>query len=140
MPLLVERQTVSLAGRSLRAGWLVLGLICVGLGIIGAFLPLMPTTIFIILAAGCFARSSPRLESWLLEHPRFGRTLKAWRTHRAVPRRAKIAACTGMAAGYGLFTFLARPDLWLGASVAVVLIICALFLVTRPETASADDI
>ena len=140
MPHLLKRKTVSLGHRSLRAGWLVLGFLCVGLGIIGAFVPLMPTTIFIILAAGCFARSSPRLESWLLDHPRFGPTLRAWRAHRAVPRRAKIAACMGMALGYGFFIVLARPNLWLGGGVAAFFVMCALFLVTRPETAKSDDV
>lgn len=140
MPHLLKRKTVSLGHRYLRAGWLVLGFLCVGLGIIGAFVPLMPTTIFIILAAGCFARSSPRLENWLLDHPKFGPTLRAWRAHRAVPRRAKIAACVGMATGYGIFFVLARPGLWLGAGVAVVLLVCALFLVTRPEQGDVDDV
>ena len=140
MPHLLKRKTVSLGHRSLRAGWLVLGFLCVGLGIIGAFVPLMPTTIFIILAAGCFARSSPRLENWLLDHPKFGPTLRAWRAHRAVPRRAKIAACVGMATGYGIFFVLVRPGLWLGAGGAVVFLMCALFLVTRPERGEADDV
>jgi uncharacterized membrane protein YbaN (DUF454 family) len=55
----------------------VLGLIFVGLGFVGAFAPLMPTTIFLILAAACFIRSSSRLEAWVLNHPRFGPTLPA---------------------------------------------------------------
>ena len=48
-------------------------------------------------SAACFARSSPRLEAWLLNHPRFGPALCAWREERAIPRRAKIAACIGIA-------------------------------------------
>ena len=72
-------------GRAARLGWLAMGWICVALGIIGALLPLMPTTIFLILAAGCFARSSPRLEAWLLDHPRVGPTLRAWRRRDRPP-------------------------------------------------------
>jgi uncharacterized membrane protein YbaN (DUF454 family) len=70
--------------------WLVLGLICVALGFIGAVVPLMPTTVFLIMAAACFAKSSPKLEAWLLDHPRFGPTLRAWRRDRAIPPAAKL--------------------------------------------------
>lgn len=124
---------MSMRRRSVRLGWLVLGLMFVALGFVGAFVPLMPTTIFLILAAACFTRSSPRLEAWLLNHPRFGRALRAWRAERAVPRRAKIAACLGVTIGYGLFWMAARPGLWLGLAVAVVMAACALFVVSRPS-------
>lgn len=124
---------MSMRRRSVRLGWLVLGLMFVALGFVGAFVPLMPTTIFLILAAACFTRSSPRLEAWLLNHPRFGPALRAWRAERAVPRRAKIAACLGVTIGYGLFWMAARPGLWLGLAVAVVMAACALFVISRPS-------
>ena len=116
-----------------RAAWLGLGLLFVLLGFIGALLPLMPTTIFLILAAGCFARSSPRLENWLLGHPRFGPTLVAWRRDGAIPRRAKFFACSGIALGYVLFWWGARPGLWLELGVGAGMAGCALFIVSRPE-------
>ncbi|MGE4429524.1 MAG: YbaN family protein [Sphingobium sp.] len=119
-------------GRAVRVGWLILGLCCVVLGIIGAFLPLMPTTIFLILAAGCFTHSSPRLEAWLLNHPRHGPALRAWRAEGAIPRRGKQAACLGMAVGYVLFWLLCRPGLLLASGVAAALIACAAWIITRP--------
>ena len=120
-------------GRLARAGYLALGLIMLALGIVGAFLPLMPTTIFLILAAWCFGRSSPRLERWLLEHPRFGPVLRAWRQHGAIPRRAKWLAATGMAAGYAIFLLTVEPPVWLAALVAAALIGCTAWIATRPE-------
>jgi len=123
--------------RALRIGWLLLGFFCVGLGIIGALLPLMPTTIFLILAAGCFARSSPRLEAWLLDHPRHGPALRAWRAEGAIPKRGKQAACLGMAVGYILFWLAAHPGALLAIGVAAALLACAAWIVTRPLPGTA---
>jgi len=117
---------------ALRLLWLVAGLVCVALGIIGALLPLMPTTIFLILAAGCFARSSPRLEAWLLDHPRFGPTLRAWRRDGAIGQRGKAMACGGMAIGYTLFWCGALPHLPLAAGVGAAMAACAAYVLTRP--------
>lgn len=117
---------------ALRAGWLLLGWGFVGLGIIGALLPLMPTTIFLILAAGCFARSSPRLEAKLLDHPRFGPVLRDWRAERAIPLKGKIGACAGITIGLVLFEIGAKPSLHLSLLVGGILLGCALWIVTRP--------
>jgi uncharacterized membrane protein YbaN (DUF454 family) len=116
----------------IRATWLLAGLLCVGLGFIGVFVPLMPTTIFLILAAGCFARSSPRLEAWLLGHPRFGPTLRAWRAEGAIPPRAKLYACIGIALGYGLFLVGAHPGLIVALIVALPMMGCAAWIASRP--------
>lgn len=115
-----------------RWAWLMAGLLLVALGFIGALVPLMPTTIFLILAAGCFARSSPRLEAWLIEHPRYGPGLRAWRTEGAIGSRAKFSACLGMAVGYALFWWTLRPGLTAELLTAAALACCAGFILSRP--------
>jgi uncharacterized membrane protein YbaN (DUF454 family) len=122
-----------------RYGWLAIGFFFVALGVVGALLPLMPTTIFLILAAGCFARSSPRLEAWLLDHPRFGPTLRAWRRERAIPRRAKWLACIGITVGYAIFVATGRPHWPLAAAVAAMMMASALFILSRPTATAWSD-
>jgi uncharacterized membrane protein YbaN (DUF454 family) len=121
---------------ALRAGWLALGLLFTALGLVGAVLPLMPTTIFLILAVGCFARSSPRLEAWLLDHPRFGPGLRAWRREKAIPRGAKVMACVGIASGFVIFVLAAHPHLAPMLAVGLVLAAIAAWIVSRPAPRS----
>jgi uncharacterized membrane protein YbaN (DUF454 family) len=118
---------------ALRFAYVIAGFVLLGLGIIGAFLPLMPTTIFVILAAGCFARSSERIETWLLEHKRFGPTIKAWRAEGAIPRRGKVLAAIGMVVGYVLFLIGAQPNWMLALFVLAIFGGCAWFVLSRPE-------
>lgn len=80
-----------------RQFYLVAGLASLALGSIGVILPLLPTVPFMILAAFCFANSSPRLESWLVEHHVFGPHIKNWRERRAITRRGKWAATVAFA-------------------------------------------
>ena len=83
--------------RLLRPLWLLAGLLALLLGVIGIFLPLLPTTPFVLLAAWCFARGSARCEAWLLNHRLFGPIVRDWRVRRAVPLRAKQLASVMMA-------------------------------------------
>lgn len=117
----------------MRPIYLLLGLAMTGIGIVGAFLPLLPTTPLLILATWFFARSSPRLERWLLEHPRFGGLLRAWRDQGAIPRRAKILACCGIAVGVVFFWIGARPGYWLWLTGAAILGGSAGFVLSRPN-------
>lgn len=110
----------------------LLGLAAVALGFVGVFLPILPTTPFLIVAAWAFARSSPRLSAWLEAHPRLGPFLRDWREHRAIPTRAKLLAAAGMAASFGLILW--RSDSWvLPAASAAVLLTVAAYVLTRPS-------
>jgi hypothetical protein len=68
------------------------GIVFALLGAAGLVLPLVPGTLFLIIAAYCFARSSQRMESWLVNHPRLGPPIRRWHETRAIPRRAKIGS------------------------------------------------
>ncbi|MBA4355524.1 MAG: DUF454 domain-containing protein [Novosphingobium sp.] len=75
------------------------GVISVALGAIGAFLPILPTVPFLLLATFFFARSNPAWERRLLDHPRYGPPLRQWRERRAISRKAKQGALVAMAVG-----------------------------------------
>jgi len=76
----------------LRLLWVGLGCFFVGLGAIGAVVPGMPTTVFLVLAAACFIRSSQRLYDWLISNKTFGPYLKDYREGKGIPLRAKVIA------------------------------------------------
>lgn len=78
------------------AGW-----ICTGLAVAGLVLPLVPTTPFLLLAAACFVRSSPRFHRWLLSNRSFGPLLEQWRRERTIPRAAKIKAYVVVILSFG---------------------------------------
>ncbi|MEY4907219.1 MAG: hypothetical protein RL260_937 [Pseudomonadota bacterium] len=98
-----------------RALWLLAGGLSLLLGIAGIFLPLLPTTPFVLLAAACFSRGSARCEAWLLHHPRFGPMVRDWRQHRAVPLRAKQLALVMMTIGSLVAAFTLPRFKWLPA-------------------------
>jgi uncharacterized membrane protein YbaN (DUF454 family) len=79
-----------------------LGTLFLGLGLAGIFLPVLPTTPFLLLAAACYARSSRRIFNWLLNHARFGPLIREWREHRAMPYRAKRTALLLIALSFAI--------------------------------------
>lgn len=109
-----------------------LGFAFVGLGAIGALLPLMPTTVFLLLAVWAFARGSPELGERLYADPRFGPLLRDWDERRAIPVRAKVLAVLGMALGLGIVVW--RSDGPVAPMVAVVVVFLgAAFVLSRPS-------
>ncbi len=94
-----------------RLVWGLAGAVSLAAGIVGIFLPLLPTTPFVLLAAFCFSRSSTRCERWLLQHKTFGPMIADWRSHHAIPLRAKQLAWSMMAIG-SVWAALVLPLRW----------------------------
>src|SRR5687768_5672156 len=114
-----------------RTIYLAIGLLSLLLGGIGLFLPLLPTVPFVILAAFCFARSSPRLEARLLSHPVFGPHIEAWRTRGAISRKGKRAALIAFGAS-AIIGLLILKWPWALIPLAAALI-GGSWIATRPE-------
>ena len=94
------------------------GFLCVGLAVIGAFVPLMPTTIFLILAAGLFTKSSPRAHAWLLNNRLLGPYLRDYHDHRGMRPHVKAKAIAVLWAGLAFTLFLLHPALAVIAIIA----------------------
>jgi hypothetical protein len=93
----------------LRPLYFVLGVAFLGVGVVGVFLPLIPTTGPLLLAAFMFARSSDRMHAWLVGHPRFGRFISDFQSGRGIPLRSKIVAVTAMSAAFAYTMVWAVP-------------------------------
>ncbi len=114
-----------------RLTWIVFGWACFALGVIGAFLPLLPTVPLMLLAAFCFARGSDRLHQWLIEHPNFGGPIRDWIEHRAIGRDAKRWALVAISASF-LVSYLLDFGWHTLAVQAVTLGAVTAFILTRP--------
>jgi uncharacterized membrane protein YbaN (DUF454 family) len=115
--------------------WLWVGWLCLLLGGLGAVLPLLPTTPFVLLAAWCFARSSKRWHDWLYASALFGPLLRDWDERRCMPLRAKVAALVLMAGVGGTSILLAVPPgwpRWGGLALLTVGIVTVLMIRTCP--------
>ena len=112
--------------------WRTLAVACVVLGVIGVFVPGLPTVPFLLVAAWAGGRGWPRLEAWLLAHPRHGPAIRRWRDHRAVPRRAKWLASATMLASSALIGVSAAP-LAVKVGLPLFLFAVAWWLWRRPE-------
>ena len=115
----------------MRRLYLAGGIVSVGLGAIGAFLPIMPTVPFLLLAVYCFARSNPEWEQRILDHPHWGPQVRDWRERRAISRRAKTMAIGAMTAG-AVFTWYTLGHPWYLISIGI-LVIAGSWIATRNE-------
>jgi uncharacterized membrane protein YbaN (DUF454 family) len=127
-----------LACPGVRQGLMVFGWVNVGLGVAGLFLPVMPTTVFLLIAAWAFSRSSVRFHRWLYNHPRLGRSIRAWHQHRVIPLRAKVLAVAMMATSVAILALFVAEHWALPVGVGALLAVIAAYIVTRPSVAPAE--
>lgn len=110
--------------------YVALGLVSTGTGIVGMFVPVLPTTVFLIVGLWAFSKSSRRLQLWLWNHKVFGPTLRAWHLHRVIPVKAKIAAVSVM--GLSLIIIAIEAQSWRMPTIsAAVVAPVALWILTR---------
>lgn len=114
--------------------FLTLGWLFFVLGIVGALLPVMPTAPFILLAAGCWARSSRRFHFWLINHKFFGKFVRDWENNHAVPFYAKWLATIMMAISTSMLFYRLPADMmWMAWAVAAVCSGVAVYLFRLPN-------
>lgn len=118
--------------RSVRVLFSVLGFIFLALGIAGIFIPVLPTTINIIIAAYFFFRSNDRMYRWLIEHPRFGPALRDYRAGLGVPRKAKIYAIATIAVTFAVTMTVAVTSLRGRMIMAATAAAISAYILSRP--------
>ena len=114
--------------------WFAAGWVAVGLGTLGVIVPGLPTTVFFLVAAWCFARCSPRFEQWVLDLPRIGPMVRDSRAGLGMPRRAKVVAIAMIvlfAGGSGLFLI---PNRVVGAVVVALGVVGVLYVGLKVPT------
>ena len=112
--------------------YLGLGWVCLGMAALGFVLPLLPGTVFIILAAFFFSRGSPRMRAWLLANRTFGPAIQRWEAEGAIPVKAKVIACATMGITVFASYLLGVRPMILGIQ-AVLILSAATYILSRPS-------
>lgn len=110
--------------------WLLMGagILALGLAVVGIFIPVLPTTPFLLLAASCFMRSSERLYNWLIHHRWFGEYIRHYREYRAITLQAKVVALVLLWAVIGVTTIFAVTLWWMRTLLVIVAVSVTLHL------------
>jgi uncharacterized protein len=125
----IEKRT----SRSRLVRFLLLGVgwLSVALGVVGIFLPVLPTTPFLLLAAACFARSSPRFYQWLVGHPRLGPWIRGYLDGKGMPLKAKVYAIGLMWVGIGVSCWLV-PLVWVRGFMLICAVLVTVYILRQP--------
>lgn len=130
----------SVKSKTLQLILIGLGICFVALGVLGIFLPVMPTTIFLLLAAGCFVRSSDRLHRWLREHRVLGPYLLAVEGRAGMPRRAKITTLAVLWISILCSAFIFVDALWLRALLLAIACGVSVFILSRKTMVPGGEV
>lgn len=122
-----------------RGAYFVVGATSVSLGVIGIFVPLWPTTCFLLLAGWCFARSSPRAERWLHENRLFGKYLRDYREHGIISPGVRRTSVVVLWAFIGLSAFVLMERLWVVALLLLVAVGVTVHLYALPTEVRAPS-
>lgn len=112
--------------------WIIAGSISLALGIIGIFLPLLPTTPFLLLTAACYARGSERLHNWLLNNKMFGKYIRNYREGKGIPARSKVFALTLLWATIGFSILYVIPILIVQIILLAIAIFVSAYIISLP--------
>lgn len=139
----VERRDYSHEVRKHRFLWVqvafaALGTLFLLIGIVGLFVPVLPTTPFLLLATACYARSSRRFYNWLMNHSAFGPLIIEWRTYRSIPWRIKLVAIATMTLTFGSSIIFFIKDGWLQLALTFFALMMAIWLYQIPSRDHPD--
>jgi uncharacterized membrane protein YbaN (DUF454 family) len=118
-------------GRATRLGWILIGHVCIGVGFLGIVIPLLPTTVFVLLAAASYARGSDRFYAYLLDHRVFGRVIRDWNQHRAMSAGTKRWAIGSVLISITAST-IAVDRIWLQVVLVVTAVLVIAGLIRMP--------
>jgi len=137
MPTLIEKNNILRTGHSpvLRILWLSIGMVFTGVGMVGIVVPGLPTTIFMILAAGCFFRSSTKMYHWVIRHPIFGDHVLQFREGKGMPKKAKYYSLATMWAFIFFAVFWGLPDslVWIKSFVVLSGFVGTFYIIKQPN-------
>jgi len=129
----IENDATPMISRTGRYLLIVFGWLCVAIGLVGIVVPGLPTTVFLLIAAWAFSRSSPRFQEWLVEHPRLGPPVQAWRDRGAIPVKAKVLAVLMMSMSLMILIVYGGGGWIFPAAVGAIMAGAAVYVISRPN-------
>lgn len=117
-----------------------IGYLSIMLGIIGAFLPLMPTTCFLILAVWAFSKSNPRMKEKILQHPKFGPVIKNWINHKTICRKTKNTISLSIIAAFSISLYICKASIMISSLLVSGMLLLLIYINTRAEQEETEQV